>query len=126
MRKTEVLWEHGVIGHFYQGSRDIGPGVWRRHFGEKHVPACTCKHRQIEHNGHVDLPVPRNMPGFRLHYGPDSAIAYGELRSRLSVLLYRETQDAFVIDAELESLAPMAGRTAKSVLSRLRRFELAR
>jgi hypothetical protein len=97
---------------------------WKLFNGQ--MPSCTCGlHEIATPNGHKPL-RPNTVPVFKLHYGPDSAPILAELRARLSVLLYRETQDAVVIDAELDALAPQLGKGAKQVLARLRKFELGR
>jgi hypothetical protein len=129
MRKAEVLWDHAVIGRYYQGSRDLSPTVFRKHFG-KHVPSCSCAHRHIAHNGHTDLPLTETQPLFLLHYGDVTAPIVGSLRHRIAMMLATETgkfdwhyQDLGSMDGKTPGMEAAAGKNVREVMRRLRAFE---
>jgi hypothetical protein len=103
---------------------DLSDREFWKLFGPRSVPECACPDRQqlvgtivkLHKNGH------RNGE-FRLHWGQMSAPVYSQLRSRLSVYLFRTTGNVAVVDMDLDSLAVMAGRGSKSVLKNLASFE---
>jgi hypothetical protein len=103
---------------------------WRV-WGPKHMPECTCQPQIV--GVIVELrPMAGNGNGhknghFRLHFQQRvSAPIYSQLRDRLSVWAYKTTGKLDLVDADIETLAPMAGRTSKQVLNTLLAFETKR
>jgi hypothetical protein len=131
MAKVAVLAKHDLVLRYdrYNDTIDVSRSAFRKHFGTR-VPDCTCKHRHG-----LDLapvtPRPAAPGGFKLSDGPESGWVLNRLQSRLQVLLVRMTGDtefAFQEIGNPETHTPgieaHVGRTARSVMAKLRHFEL--
>ena len=101
---------------------DLSDRTFWKLFGPKALPDCACPNRQpisvpLRPNGHKN-------GAFKLHWGEMTAPVYSQLRGRLSVYLFKTTGDIALVDADLETLAVMAGRGSRSVLNNLAAFEM--
>jgi hypothetical protein len=111
---------------------DYSDRLFQKTFGEKHVPTCTCAHRQVESNSNI-VPLPfREMPQpFLLHFQKDiTAPIVGSLRHRLALMLATESGDFTFHFQDLgdpithaPGIEHAAGRTARGVIRNLRAFE---
>lgn len=121
--RLKYVWgldRHGSKFDYLAQNRDF----WRV-WGPKAVPECTC---QPSVGVMVELKPTPHKNGYqngagKLHYGHVSAPVYSQLRSRLSVFLFRTTGNIEIVDMDLDSLAVMAGRGSRSVLQNLLKFE---
>jgi len=129
MATTEILWNHDVLGRWWDGERDIAPSVFRRFFGSARVPTCSCEARQIDRRTEP-VPMRTSPPALELHYQPEiTAPVYASLRHKIAMMLVAETGVFDYHFAELgdpethqPGMEAVAGKSARQVLRRLRAF----